>query len=77
VTISEKDEMFAGVPHELFRVHNWRTDVAKVGEVSAKFINELCDKAPPRTARFAIHFCVEQLGFLLRWLTVPAESPGR
>jgi len=26
-------EMFTGVPAELFRVHNWRTGVAKLGEV--------------------------------------------
>jgi nickel-dependent lactate racemase len=32
--------MFAGVPLELFRVHNWRTDVDTLGEVPAEFIRE-------------------------------------
>src|SRR5271166_3934354 len=26
-------EMFAGVPQDLFRVHNWRTGITTVGEV--------------------------------------------
>lgn len=34
--------MFAGVPHDLFRVHNWRTDVETIGEVPAEFISQLC-----------------------------------
>jgi nickel-dependent lactate racemase len=32
--------MFTGVPAELFRVHNWRTDVETLGEVPADFIHE-------------------------------------
>ena len=32
--------MFPGVPQELFRVHNWRTDVETLGEVPAEFIRE-------------------------------------
>jgi len=32
--------MFAGVPAELFRVHNWRTDVETIGEVPAAYIRE-------------------------------------
>jgi nickel-dependent lactate racemase len=34
------EKMFAGVPVELFRVHNWRTDVETLGEVPADFIHE-------------------------------------
>ena len=30
--------MFGDMPHELFRVHNWRTDIETVGEVPAEFI---------------------------------------
>jgi nickel-dependent lactate racemase len=30
--------MFGEVPHSLFRVHNWRTDVETLGEVPAEFI---------------------------------------
>jgi nickel-dependent lactate racemase len=32
--------MFGDVPLNLFRVHNWRTDVETVGEVPAEFIHE-------------------------------------
>jgi nickel-dependent lactate racemase len=31
--------MFGHVPQELFRVHNWRTDVETLGEVPAEFIH--------------------------------------
>jgi len=44
VTISEKDEMFKGIPHDLFRVHDWRTDVETIGEVPGEYINQLCDQ---------------------------------
>jgi nickel-dependent lactate racemase len=33
-------QMFGKVPLELFRVHNWRTDIVTLGEVPAKFIHE-------------------------------------
>ena len=33
-------EMYAGVPPELFRIHNWRTGVATVGEVPADFVRQ-------------------------------------
>jgi len=32
--------MFGDVPQDLFRVHNWRTDVVTLGEVPAGFIRE-------------------------------------
>ena len=32
--------MFGKMPAELFRVHNWRTDVETLGEVPARFIHE-------------------------------------
>lgn len=32
--------MFGEVPHSLFRVHNWRTDVETLGEVPAEFIHQ-------------------------------------
>lgn len=34
------ERMFGRVPRELFRVHNWRTDVETLGEVPAEFILE-------------------------------------
>ncbi len=33
-------QMFGDIPQELFRIHNWRTDVETVGEVPAEFIRE-------------------------------------
>jgi nickel-dependent lactate racemase len=32
--------MFGDVPQELFRVHNWRTDIETLGEVPAEFVRE-------------------------------------
>jgi nickel-dependent lactate racemase len=32
--------MFGAMPQELFRVHNWRTDVETLGEVPAEFIHD-------------------------------------
>src|SRR5271165_4385491 len=32
--------MFPGLPLDLFRVHNWRTDIETLGEVPAEFIYE-------------------------------------
>ena len=32
--------MFGEVPQELFRVHNWRTDIETVGEVPSEYIRE-------------------------------------
>ena len=34
------DHMFGDMPHSLFRVHNWRTDVETIGEVPAEMIRE-------------------------------------
>jgi nickel-dependent lactate racemase len=34
------EHMFAGMPQELFRAHNWRTDIETLGEVPAEFIRE-------------------------------------
>jgi nickel-dependent lactate racemase len=40
VTPAQIAEMFAGVPPELFRAHNWRTGITTVGEVPAEFVRE-------------------------------------
>jgi nickel-dependent lactate racemase len=34
------ERMFGAVPANLFRVHNWRTDVETLGEVPAEFVRE-------------------------------------
>jgi len=37
--------MYAGVPKELFRIHNWRTGITTLGEVPAKFIRQVSEGA--------------------------------
>ncbi|HLY39756.1 MAG TPA: lactate racemase domain-containing protein [Terracidiphilus sp.] len=37
---SQIEHMFGKMPQELFRVHNWRTDVETLGEIPAEFIRE-------------------------------------
>ena len=34
------EHMFPGLPLDLFRVHNWRTDIETLGEVPSEFIRE-------------------------------------
>lgn len=41
----EIDEMFHGVPKNLFRVHNWRKDVVTIGTVPGKFVSDLTNGA--------------------------------
>ena len=41
VTPAQIAEMFAGVPQELFRAHNWRTGITTVGEVPAEFVRQV------------------------------------
>ncbi|MCS7336817.1 MAG: D-mannonate epimerase [Verrucomicrobiae bacterium] len=45
MTRAQIAEMFAGVPPELFRVHNWRTGVTTIGEVPAEFVREVSEGA--------------------------------
>jgi nickel-dependent lactate racemase len=35
--------MYGAIPHDLFHVHNWRTDVETLGEVPAEFIHEVSE----------------------------------
>ncbi|HBQ83875.1 MAG: D-mannonate epimerase [Bacteroidetes bacterium GWA2_40_15] len=37
----EIEEMFRGVPKDLFRVHDWRNDVVTIGTVPGKFVSEI------------------------------------
>jgi nickel-dependent lactate racemase len=41
MTDSELDEMYKGVPKELFRVHDWRMDVVTTGTVPGKYVSEI------------------------------------
>lgn len=43
MTPEQLTHMFGDIPHELFRVHNWRTDVETLGEVPAEFIETVSE----------------------------------
>ena len=43
MTEREINKMFVGVPHYLFRVHNWRQDLYTLGEVPSEFIHEVSE----------------------------------
>lgn len=45
MTNHEIDEMYKGVPKELFRVHDWRNDVVTVGTVPGEFVSQITDGA--------------------------------
>jgi len=39
----QKEKMFPTVPPELFRYHNWRTDVETIGTVPAEFVSKVTE----------------------------------
>ena len=43
MTSDEISKMFGKVPHSLFRVHNWRTDIVKIGDVPSDYIKEISE----------------------------------
>lgn len=43
MTEAEAKEMFGDIPFERFIVHNWRTDVVKIGEVPGAFLSEITE----------------------------------
>jgi nickel-dependent lactate racemase len=43
MTNREIAKMYEGVPNDLFRVHNWRKDLATLGEVPSEFIYEVSE----------------------------------
>lgn len=43
MTEEQMDVMFGKVPHDKFRVHDWRNDVVTVGQVPAEYVNELSE----------------------------------
>ena len=45
MTEHEIEEMYKGVPKELFRVHDWRNDVVTVGTVPGEFVSEITNGA--------------------------------
>ncbi|MCU0472627.1 MAG: lactate racemase domain-containing protein [Bacteroidales bacterium] len=45
MTYNEIDEMYKGVPKELFRVHDWRKDVVTVGTIPGEFVSKITNGA--------------------------------
>ena len=43
VTEEEIDVMFGDIPYDKFIAHNWRTDVMKIGEVPAEYLEEITE----------------------------------
>lgn len=43
MTESQIERMFGHVPHNLFRVHDWRNDVVTVGEVPSEYVREISE----------------------------------
>ncbi len=41
MTDAEIDRMYGDIPHDLFRVHDWRNDVVTLGEVPADYLREV------------------------------------
>ena len=44
VTKAQWDAMFGDIPFETMIVHNWRTDVVKLGEIPADYISEITEE---------------------------------
>jgi nickel-dependent lactate racemase len=43
MTPEQLTRMYGAIPHNLFHVHNWRTDVETLGDVPAEFIHEVSE----------------------------------
>jgi nickel-dependent lactate racemase len=43
MTDSEIDKMYPGIPHDLFRVHNWKNDLTTLGTIPSKFVKEVSE----------------------------------
>lgn len=43
MTESEMDAMFPGIPHDIFREHDWRNDLVQLGTVPSEFVSEITD----------------------------------
>ena len=45
MTESQQDEMFKGVPKDLFRIHDWRNDVVTIGTVPGEYVSNITNGA--------------------------------
>ncbi len=55
VTEEEMDKMYAGVPHNFFHPHNWRTDIAHIGDVPAEFVKKVSENWMKESIRVEIN----------------------
>ncbi len=55
--------MFGGVPLELFKVHNWRTDIETLGELPAEYIREQSEGKLNYTWLAQVNRLISQGGF--------------
>jgi nickel-dependent lactate racemase len=55
--------MFGNMPQDLFRVHNWRTDVETLGELPASFIHEQSEGKLNYTWPAQVNKLISQGGF--------------
>jgi len=55
--------MFGAMPQELFRVHNWRTDIETLGELPAEFIREQSEGQLNYTWPAQVNRLISQGGF--------------
>lgn len=51
----ECEKMFGDIPYERFVMHNWRTDVVKVGEAPAAFVEEISEGVMNRPIAFEVN----------------------
>ncbi|NLF22638.1 MAG: D-mannonate epimerase, partial [Lentisphaerae bacterium] len=45
MTPAQIDRMYPGIPHDLFRVHDWREGVETLGRVPADYVREVSEGA--------------------------------
>lgn len=43
VSLEQWEIMFSGIPYEAMRIHDWRHDVVRLGEVPASYLEEITD----------------------------------
>ncbi|MFC1713901.1 lactate racemase domain-containing protein [Candidatus Poribacteria bacterium] len=43
LTEAQMDLMYTGVPHDLFKLHDWRNDVVELGVVPSEFVKEVSE----------------------------------
>lgn len=43
MTRAECDDMYGGIPYEVFITHNWRTDTTRLGEIPADYLFDITD----------------------------------